>query len=102
MLTRLSMAALAMTFVLPSAAFSQSDSNTPQNVPDQIKQKLAEQGYKDVEIAAGSYIVSAKDKNGNPVMMLIGPTEMTVLTAMPQDDQQAQSPDSKGDQIIQQ
>ena len=100
MLSRFSSAVLTAALLISSAAVAQ----TPKDVPDTIRQKLTELGFKDVEVAPGSYIVSAKDKNDNQVMMLIGPTEMTVLTVQPQDrDQQrreqAQTPDA-GDSVI--
>ncbi|HZQ00263.1 MAG TPA: hypothetical protein VFB13_12035 [Reyranella sp.] len=75
------------------------------DIPKQIEQKLSEKGFKDIKIVPGSYIVSAKDKDNKPIMMLIGPGQMTVLSGEPNGNGQdganppsiAQSPGSKGE-----
>lgn len=58
---------------------AQTSAQGSQNVPQELKQKLASQGFSDVKVVPGSYIVSAKDKDGNPVTMIIGPNSMTVF-----------------------
>ena len=79
------------------------DADNAQDLPKKIQEKLTEQGFKDVKVVPGSYLVSATDKNGNPIMMMIGPDSMTMITQAPQHDQQAQSPPAGDkDQIIQQ
>lgn len=60
----------------PSAQTSQN----AQSLPQQIQQKLKSQGFTDVKVVPGSFLVSAKDKEGDPVMMVIGPHSMTVFT----------------------
>ena len=108
MVWRLTLAALATVVMMQGPALAQSDQDSakqdnPQqdgakNVPNQIRQKLAEKGFKDIKIVPGSYLVSAKDKNGSPIMMLIGPGHMTVLSAAPEngdDPSIAQTPDQK-------
>jgi hypothetical protein len=57
-----------------------------QNVPQQIRDKLSSRGFQDVKVVPGSFLVSAKDKNGNPVMMIIGPDSMTMLSTSDDDD----------------
>jgi hypothetical protein len=37
-------------------------------------------GFKDVQVVPNSFIVSARDKDGVPMQMLIGPESMTVIT----------------------
>jgi hypothetical protein len=69
-------------------------------LPGKIRDKLTAEGFKDVQVAAGSYVVSAKDKDGNRVMMLIGPSSMTMMK-VPTDPSTAQSPGGQ-DEIIQQ
>jgi hypothetical protein len=93
--------ALAVMALMTNAAWAQSNTpaNDGQDLPRQIRDKLTAEGFKDVQVAAGSYVVSAKDKDGNRVMMLIGPTSMSVMK-MP-DPSTAQSQDDK-DEIIQQ
>jgi hypothetical protein len=73
-----------------------------QHGPQKLRDKLAEDGYSDVKIAPGSYIVSAKDKDGNKVVMMISPTSMTVMKVPDKSPSQAQVPDKNSDEIIQQ
>ncbi len=121
MLWRALIPALAGAALLPGLALAQSPpvsspSQRPGQMPDiyqaedlprQIHEKLTEQGFQDVKIVPGSYLVSAKDKNGTPVIMVIGPDSATVITMAPQtgspqeDESTAQSKDG-GDKIIQQ
>jgi hypothetical protein len=51
-----------------------------QPISQELKQKLEDQGFGDVKVVPGSLIVSAKDKSGDPVTMVIGPHSMTVFT----------------------
>ena len=70
--------------------------------PQKLREKLAADGYSDVKIAPGSYIVSAKDKDGNKVVMMIGPHSMTMMKVPDKNPAQAQIPGTSNDQIIQQ
>ncbi len=56
---------------------------TAQNLPQEIRQKLKDDGFTDVKIVPGSFIVSAKDKRGEPVTMMIGPNSMMMVTEVP-------------------
>ncbi|MDA9426029.1 hypothetical protein XH87_25880 [Bradyrhizobium sp. CCBAU 53415] len=49
-------------------------------MPREIKQKLQKQGFSDINVVPGSFIVSAKDSNKDPVMMVIGPHSLTMFT----------------------
>ncbi len=51
-------------------------------MPAQIEKKLKDQGFTDVQVVPSSYIVSAKDKQGDPVTMVIGPRSMTMFTTI--------------------
>lgn len=62
---------------------SQSTPTQSQSLPLEIKQKLEKQGFTNVQVVPGSFIVSAKDKDGDPVNMLIGPNSMMVMTTSP-------------------
>jgi hypothetical protein len=55
-------------------------SQSAQTLPQQISQKLQKQGFKDVKVVPGSFLVSAKDQDGDPVTMVIGPHSMTMFT----------------------
>ncbi len=54
-----------------------------QTIPQEIRQKLASDGFTNIQIVPGSFLVNAKDKNGDPVMMVLGPQSMTILTESP-------------------
>jgi uncharacterized protein YpmB len=91
--------------VLAQAAFAQgnnvydsvSGANNPGKnaqssgppLPQQIKQKLESAGYSDVKIMPTSFVVQAKDKQGDPIEILITPhsiMEVTALSASEQND----------------
>ncbi|HTR83778.1 MAG TPA: hypothetical protein VMI56_04835 [Reyranella sp.] len=95
---------MAAVALIGGVALAQTAAPSPaddpaKEVPQKIHDELTSQGFKDVKVVPGSYIVSAKNKDDQPVMMLIGPGGMTVLTGNPE---QAQSKDDDKDQIIQQ
>ena len=105
-LAPLSGAALAQA---PTQNGAQDDQNNKgmsdqemEHGPQKLREKLAADGYSDVKIAPGSYIVSAKDKDGNKVVMMIGPHSMTMMKVPDKDPSQAQIPGTSNDQIIQQ
>ena len=119
MLGRLILPACASLALLAGAAWAQSPmpndqapgSDAPnkgmsdqeiQQGPQRLREKLAQDGYTDVKIAPGSYVVSAKDKDGHKVMMLIGPTSMTMMKVPDKDPSQAQIPGTSKDDLIQQ
>jgi hypothetical protein len=52
------------------------DSDT---LSQQIRDKLTAEGFKDVQIKPTAYLVSARDKNDQQIVLLIGPDSMTVL-----------------------
>lgn len=51
-----------------------------QPLPQRIQQKLASQGFTDIKVVPEGYIVSAKDKDGDPVTMVIGPHSIAMFT----------------------
>lgn len=64
-----------------------------QAIPQQIRNKLQNMGFTDVQVVPGSFIVSAKDKDGDPVSMIIGPHSTTLFSVISPDNannQQAQ------------
>src|ERR1700760_1538322 len=78
-------AALALT----SAAWAASDNsanNANQNNTGRARQELTQMlqksGYTDIRVAPTSFMVRAKDKNGDPVVMSISPDSFSELTAV--------------------
>ena len=101
MLFRTTLLAFTLTCAAMALGTAQAQSSdNAQDLPQKIHDKLVEQGYSEVQVVPQSFLISAKDKNGNPVMMLIGPNSMTVLPPSG-DPNTAQSPEPT-DKLIQQ
>jgi hypothetical protein len=97
----------ALTFALgalPAAANTDPatmpslDDSGSQSMPDKIREKLSQDGYKDITVMPTSYAVSATDKDGKPVLLLIGPSSAKTLQDAPET---AQSPPGKNELIQQ-
>lgn len=90
--------AAALGLVLSGAAVAQTASGTNSSSGSQaaapsgnqrsmataqkIKQDLQAAGFTDVNVVAESFVVQAKTKDGDPVVMTVGPHGMTVFEAM--------------------
>jgi hypothetical protein len=93
-------AAALLPLALAATAFAQSGTTTtntgPDNaqhsLPQQIQKKLTSQGFTNVKVVPGSYLVSANDKDGDPVTMVIGPNSMTMFTEVKGSANQATAP----------
>jgi hypothetical protein len=48
-------------------------------IRQQLQDQLTKAGYSDVKIVPSSFFVEAKDKNGNPVQMVISPDSITAV-----------------------
>jgi hypothetical protein len=79
----------------PATTPSDADGATP-TMPDKIREKLSQDGYKDITVMPTSYAVSATDKDGKPVLLLIGPSSAQTLQEAPST---AQSPPGKHELI---
>ena len=80
--------AIANTSDVPAT----TESNDNAALTEQIRAKLAEDGYKDITILQTTYAVIATDKTGKPVLLLIGPQSSTILQGT-QNPSTAESPD---------
>lgn len=60
---------------------SSAQQGTPK-IAAKLRQSLAQAGFTDVRIMPRSFLVHAKDSDGNPVMMVINPDSVTAVTAM--------------------
>jgi hypothetical protein len=66
-----------------SSAPSQStNSNQHLAAAQKIQKDLQQAGFTDVKVVAESFVVQAKSKDGDPVLMTIGPHGMSVFEAM--------------------
>lgn len=90
-----SVAALALALAVSGAAFAQSPTGvtplsppvaaTPQRADqsaltiEKLTQDLQKAGFSDVKILEDAFLVQAKTKDGNPILMTIGPHGMSAL-----------------------
>lgn len=81
--------ALATTSSLVLArTASASDSQTLQQ---RMLTNLNQSGFSDVKVAPGSFYISAKDQDGNPVSMFITPNSMAEITTVAMNNNQPAS-----------
>jgi len=90
--------------LLPAAAKTDPaatvvDDADSQSMPDKIREKLSADGYKEITVVPTSYVVSATDKDGKRVLLLVGPASSTILPE--EEPSTAQSPDDRKKMIQQ-
>ena len=87
------LAALLLAATASSPAFAQggtgsqttsaaSGSSTQNSAVQKIQDDLKKAGFTDIKVVAESFVVQAKTKDGNPMVMTIGPHGMSVFEAM--------------------
>lgn len=59
------------------------NTQAPQELPRSLRQRLAQARFSDVNIVPGSFVITARDSNGRPVMMRITPNSMFYLSEIP-------------------
>jgi methionine-rich copper-binding protein CopC len=59
------------------------NTQAPENLPIELRQKLTSAGFSDVKVVPSSFVVSAKDQHGRPILMHLTPHSMTVMTEVP-------------------
>ena len=64
------------------AATKAADQLQHTNIRQQLQDQLTKAGYTSVKITPSSFFVEAKDKQGNPVQILIGPDSFTEIAAL--------------------
>lgn len=77
---------LAQTKTSSDNTIKSSSATQQQPLPQQVRTKLKDQGFTDVKVVPGSLLVSAKDKQGDPVTMVIGPHSMAIFTVNSSDE----------------
>src|ERR1700761_3279013 len=80
-------AALALSTAAWAASDNSADSNG-QNSPrvrQELTQMLQKSGFTDIRVAPTSFMVRAKDQDGNPVVMSISPDHFAEMTTMNED-----------------
>src|SRR4051794_31662562 len=81
---------LSVLALMTTPALAQDPTTTPggprsspgdtQRVQQQVRNNLNQAGFTDIQIVPSSFLVRAKDKAGNPVMMVITPDSVTAVT----------------------
>ena len=59
---------------------SSTNQTSSKGMPTQLRDMLQNSGFKDIQVMPGSFIIHAKDKDGNPVVMNVGPGSFTEMT----------------------
>ncbi|WP_426440755.1 PRC-barrel domain-containing protein [Bradyrhizobium genosp. P] len=82
--TLLAGAAIAALAIVSTAAWAAETNNqaSPPNLRSNLTQMLRKSGYTDIRVAPSSFVVRAKDENGNPVVMSISPDQFSEVTAI--------------------
>jgi PRC-barrel domain/Peptidase propeptide and YPEB domain len=79
MMTRTALTAVAL-MMAASPAFAAAGNATANggDLRQQITQNLQQSGFTEVKVMPDSFLVQAKDKNGNPITMFLTPNSMEV------------------------
>jgi hypothetical protein len=56
------------------------NTQAPTHISDRLRADLTRAGFTDITIMPSSFLVRAKDSQGNPVMMVINPDSLTEVT----------------------
>jgi hypothetical protein len=80
------LAPVLLAFALSQTALAQSTNQPDQDVqalPAQLQKSLEDAGLRDIQIVPHSFLVRAKDQDGNPVLMMVNPDAIMVVTEIP-------------------
>ena len=58
----------------------QQQSTNPMHMSQKLRSDLSKAGFSDITIMPSSFMVRAKDSEGNPIMMVINPDLITAIT----------------------
>ena len=64
----------------PSAQNAAPSAQTPGHLSQKLRDDVAKAGFTDIKIMPSSFLVRAKDSQGNPVMMVVNPDSVTEVT----------------------
>ena len=81
--------AVAATTAAPTGSTNSQNATSAQQTPGHISQKLRDDltkaGFTNITIMPSSFLVRAKDSEGDPMMMVINPDSITEVTAQAPD-----------------
>ena len=90
---------MLLAFALSQTALAQSTNQSDQNLqalPAQLQKTLQDAGLTDIQVVPHSFLVRAKDRDGNPVMMMINPDSIMAVTEIPSTTGSETSPPPAG------
>jgi hypothetical protein len=64
----------------PAQHAQQNPAQATQQIQAKVRQNLQQAGFTDIQMMPSSFLVRAKDKDGNPVMMVINPDSIAAVT----------------------
>lgn len=67
-----------------STASTHNSSMSADKIEQKLKTDLSKAGYTNIKIVPGSFLVSAKDSDGQATQMMVSPHSVVAMTAMPQ------------------
>jgi hypothetical protein len=70
----------------PKPTQQQKDAQSIQAIEDGLRMRLAHAGFTDIEMIPTSFLVRAKDANGNAVMLVLSPDSAAELKQAPAQD----------------
>jgi hypothetical protein len=80
------LAPVLLALALSQPALAQSTNQPDQDLrvlPAQLQKTLEEAGLRDIQIVPHSFLVRAKDHDGNPVTMVANPDSIMAVTEIP-------------------
>jgi PRC-barrel domain len=87
----------------PSASSANTSTTSTTPLRDNIRGMLQRSGFSDVRIMPSSFMIRAKDQQGNPVMMSVSPdsvTEISELGTSGRNDNSADASTTSGPQFV--
>lgn len=70
----------------PNQDKSAQDTNAASQLPDQVRNALKQAGFSDVQVVPQSFLVQAKDKDGQSIMMLVHGNSIMAISGYPSQD----------------
>ena len=86
MLTPAAFAQSANPSSAPASGSGAAQSPTQNKAPigPQIRKNLQSAGFTNIQVMPSSFLIRAKDQDGNPVMMVVNPDSVTAITEVDQ------------------
>ena len=80
------LAVIALSVPQIASAQNSPQGQHQQSIQARVRNNLEQAGFTNVQIMPSSFLVRAKEKGGNPVMMVINPDSVTAITEVSADN----------------